>query len=199
MSIRSLILTFLVFATLPIAEASTPSSGQYRGYVMINRILRERMFEPKSGFELGYYVGQSYRAQGSNLLDLLGTYKSASASDKFRNGEPNAINLVIWHLVFAGIAKDIAQTCTGARPLDFTDEFVSRVRALCAWPERTSQSDAILLDFWLGIMSYDAPLSEFYEWKAFAHSPEMAALKGPMAVEMLAMSVLNNPYFLLRP
>ncbi len=47
-------------------------------------------------------------------------------------------------------------------------------------------------------MAFDAPLSEFQAWRVFWVSPEARGLKGEEAVEWMILSILNNPYFLLR-
>lgn len=177
----------------PLARAASPGSSEFRGYVAVNRLLRERLFLPGSTFELGQFINQEYDPQAGNLLDLLGTYKTGFGVAGFRNGKPNALNMLLWHTLFAALARDIAGVCAG-EPNVFNPSFVARVRPLCAGPLASDD----LFVFWTALLGVDAPLEEYALWEAFAMSAPMREFQGADYVESLAVSVLNNPYFLLR-
>ena len=181
----------LLFST----PAFSATSSEFRGYFSVNQILRERLFLPGTEFELGRYVAQSYSTLGGSLLDLLGTYKSSGG--KFNNGIPNALNMLLWHVLLSGLSADVGKICTREPTLDFTPTFVNSVLPLCNWPNGIARGEAVLLNFWLTVMSYDAPLTEYGEWKAFLADPE-ASFQGAEAVEWITLSVLNNRYLLLK-
>jgi hypothetical protein len=196
---KALISIIAVVVSLSASVASASIVGEFRGYVAVNRALNDRIMKDGSYLELGYYVGQSYDMTAMNLLDLLGTFKAGSAGARFRNGSPNSLNMLLWHLLLSGLSRDFAKTCAGDTSLALSAEFAARLAPLCAWPQASAMTDAVLLDFWLGLIAYDAPLTEFYEWKRFVTSGAMSGFKGAEAVEWISLSVLNNPYFLLRP
>lgn len=193
MKIKFLLLVFPL-----IARAAGPGEAEFRGYVRTNTILRERLFKPGSNFELGAYVGQQYAGYGTNLLDLLGTQKNGFAGGRFRNGIPNSLNMLIWHMLFTRLAGDVAKLCEGKNDLEFNDRLLGSVRPFCGYPEGRSDWEESLFQLWMTIMAFDAPLSEFQAWRVFWVSPEARGLKGEEAVEWMILSILNNPYFLLR-
>ncbi len=197
---QALIALIVAVLVLPASFAlASVVPGELRGYVAINRAVNERLIKDGSYLELGTYVGQNYDMMSMNLLDLLGTYKAGSAGARFRNGTPNSLNMLLWHLLLSGLARDLAKVCAGDASLPLSAEFTARLSPLCAWPQESAMTDAALLDFWLGLMAYDAPLTEFYEWKRFVTSGAMSGFRGAEAVEWLSLSILNNPHFLLRP
>lgn len=191
-------LAALLIGLSSVVHARSAGMSEYRGYVTVNRLLLERLFNPGVDFELGRSIGESYDPNTTNLLDLLGTYKTGFGSTEFRNGRPNSLNILIWHLLLSEFSKDIGRICLGKNALTFNAEFVTSVSTICRWPDgpRTEED---LFKFWTLIMDHDAPLSEFTQWETFAMSDEMSQFRGAEAVEWLALSALNNPYFLLRP
>ena len=191
----------LSIVTAPGGSRAAPQVGvsEFRGYIAVNRLLVDRLFNPGSKYELGSYVGQSYDSMSGNLLDLLGTYKTGFGVGGFRNGRPNALNMLLWHLLFSELARDIARLCGGENALAFNPSFVATVQPLCAWPSGpAARTGTALLAFWMAIMGYDAPVEEYQTWETFALGQQMVGLQGAEAVEGLALSILNNPYFLLR-
>ena len=75
------------------------------------KLLRQRLFEPGEPFQLGQYLEESYSDLGSNLLDLLGTYKGDDFGSKFKNGSPNSANMLLWHFLMASLARDVSKEC----------------------------------------------------------------------------------------
>jgi hypothetical protein len=193
MNTKMLILFFPIMAF-----AAGPGEAEFRGYVRTNNLLRERLFKPGSDFELGAYVGQHYAGYGTNLLDLLGTQKNGFAGGRFRNGIPNSLNMLIWHMLFTRLSADVAHLCAGSANLDFNASFASAVLPLCGFPIGQAVWDERLFQLWLKVIAFDAPLAEFEAWRAFWTSSAAAGLSGPEAVEWMMLSLFNNPYFLLR-
>jgi hypothetical protein len=94
----------MILAWTGMAEAAA-----FRGYLEINRVMRQRLFRPDSSFQLGQYLGESYSETGSNLLDLLGTYKGDGLDSSFKNGTANSANMLIWHFLLASFARDVSR------------------------------------------------------------------------------------------
>src|SRR5437870_2374830 len=82
----------------PLAATEVPA--QFKGYIEINRILKERIIRP-SGFQLGKYLGEGFDVPRPNsLVELLGTFVGSGTDSKFRNGSPNSVNMLLWYLAF---------------------------------------------------------------------------------------------------
>lgn len=198
MSGRSLMLSFVLLLTLPVpAQATAAGAAEFRGYMAANQLLRERVFEEGSEFQLGQYVGQSYHPMQTNLLDLLGTYKTGFGGG-FRNGKPNALNMLLWHLLLSEFSNDVAKACKGNSELDLNDAFLARLKGLCESTTGLRASQDVLFDYWLALMGHDAPVSEFREWERFVSTAPMSDLRGAEAVEQATLSILNSSYFLLK-
>ncbi len=198
--------TILLFALVSLfldfrfsaAQAAGPGAAEFRGYMKVNDLVRERLLERGSDFELSQYLGQSYDPFGTNLLDLLGTHKSGFAGGRFRNGTPNSLNMLIWHMLFSKLATDVSLLCTGEAVLPFSVGFRKAAAPFCEFPFRMANWDDQLFTLWLTVMNFDAPLTEYQEWRKFWISPQASALRGPEALEWMVLSIVNNPYFLLR-
>ena len=196
--LKCTIVLSLILFSFSGATSTNVGVSEFRGYIATNRLLRERLFMPGSSFELGTYIGQEYDPLAGNLLDLLGTYKTGFGVGSFRNGKPNALNMLLWHMLFSDLAKDVSKVCKGGNPIKFNPTFIEKVTPLCHWPNGSALSSTTLYTFWESLMGVEAPLSEFDVWEKFVSSPEMTSIRGEDAVEWLTLSVLNNPYFLLR-
>jgi hypothetical protein len=171
--------------------------GQFKGYVVINKTLHERIWESNASIKLGKYLGESYSPTSPNLLDLLGTYKGGTMGAGFQNGVPNVLNMLLWKMIFTGLSQDIAALCVNPNRPEFRAEFISRVRQLCQWPGAGAKSDTVMNAFWNSLMSYDAPYDEYYAWKNFFKTSSYKNASSSKAVEAMAMAILNNPHFLL--
>ena len=201
LSFKSTLKLYIAFVFLILAcEVSYAASGaaEYRGYVSVNRILRERFMLPGSSFELGSYVGQEYDPVSGNLLDLLGTYKTGFGVGHFRNGKPNSLNMLLWHLLLSEFAKDVAKICTGQNTLKFNAQFLDSVQGLCQWPSGNAMNSERLHIFWDRIIKHEAPETEYPLWEKFVTSNQMMHFQKGEAVEWITLSVLMNPYFLLK-
>lgn len=180
---------------LLLALALPVQAQDFRGYSTVNQILQERLIRPGADFELGQFVGQNYEA-GPNLLDLLGTYKTGGwGGSGFHNGDPNSLNMLLWHLLLSGLARDMGRICSDDQSVPYNDEILALVKRLCEWPAASAREDSLNAAFWTQTMGYDAPVDEYAEWRSFLDGLDAS---GAEAVEVIALTVLNNPYFLLR-
>ena len=198
MKIRTILYSLFLVFPFSTAMAAGPGAAEFRGYVKVNDLVRERLLESGSNFELSLYLGQNYDPFGTNLLDLLGTHKSGFAGGRFRNGTPNSLNMLIWHMLFSKLATDVSLLCTGEAALPFSVGFKNAAEPFCEFPYRATNWDDQLFTLWLTVMNFNAPLSEYEEWRKFWLSPSAANLRGPEALEWMVLSIVNNPYFLLR-
>ncbi len=221
-----LTLSTLLATLATVTRADSSVTSQYRGYAQINSMLAERVYENRSDFELSFYIGERNAVNGSGffsfpgLTQLLGMYDGAILDSKMRNSEPNAINLIIWQLVFGMLGDDIAAICdpqpvpapqpqpspspgpvvnmptTDTKPT-FRPEFVAAVKPLCAWNSGEPRDPAALFGLWTSILSFDAPEEEFQAWSDFFLNGPYRDRPAREAIAAMSVAAMMNPYFLL--
>jgi hypothetical protein len=171
--------------------------SQFRGYTEINRILKERMIR-RSGFELGRYVGEALAEPNSNsLVALLGTFQGTDTDGEFRNGDPNAFNMTLWYVLLNRFAMDVGQVCKNKNQLPLLPQFAATLKPLCSWPDASAKSETVLETFWTAVTDYEFPDDEYDAWKAFIVDT-YATKSAPDAISAMTLSILYNPYFLLK-
>ena len=173
---------------------------EFRGYAEVNKLIHERVAQ-ENGFELGQYLDKvSALPTSGDLLSLLGTFDVSDPSSTFRNGDPNSINMLLWYIALDKFATDIASHCTmGLGTLILRDEFWAALKPLCAWPEPSAKTDAVLYLFWSALLRYDAPPEEFQAWKTFfIQEPAYQNASAQTVISEMGLSALYNPYFLLK-
>lgn len=172
--------------------------GEYRGVSEIDGAIRTRMLKEGSSFSIRSYLGEF------SLGELLGIFKSSGGATLFINSKPNAANLVLYHLALRALARDVSESVclssesSSSASLFLNEAFRTTVEVLCAWPAAAARSDGALEQLWLGIMDYDAPHSEFLEWKGFLQSNALDTMTGREAIRDAVFTALYNPHFLLR-
>jgi hypothetical protein len=188
-------------------EVSTTASGGrrvggFKGYVVIDQQLRQRVVSPdRADLHLSRYLG-SYNDEFSGLVALLGGFAGPGGSSEFRNGDPNAMNMLLWELALGALAGDIAKNCApplaeGTVPL--SSSFAARLAPLCSWPDASAKTEANLQALWTGLMGFSAPPTEFAAWRDYflgADSP-YAQTPAAEAVEAMLTGIMLNPHFLL--
>jgi hypothetical protein len=187
---------------IPTWALADGEAAQFKGYTEINRVLKERVAKP-GGFELGQYLGEnSSEPSPAGLLSLLGTYLGGDTSAEFRNGDPNAMNMILWYIALSRFASDVGSRCgptpTAGAP-QLLPDFVTALTPICGWPAASAKTDQALYALWMSLLDFDAPDSEFQAWKDFVTTdPQIAQASGPQAAAALILAALYNPYFLLR-
>ena len=177
------------------AADTATSNAQFLGYDVINRNLQERVFAAGSGLNFGKYIGSEA------LGIILGQYVGDGNELNFVNGNPNATNMTLWHVGMMALAKDVSLLPSGGGTLKeamLRPAFLEALKAVSAWPDESARDEKTLLKFWLAVMSYDAPESEFIAWRDFFKSSELSGADRAAAVEGMMSTILLNPYFLLR-
>lgn len=170
------------------ARAEVPNS-QFKGIAAVSRELSSRIAPKDAPIELGRFLP----AEG--LDALLGSWANFGSEHGFRNGVPNSLNIVIWHATLSRFAAAVGESCAAPR-LALHPKFQATLRKVCAWPSEAARSDAVLQEFWLALMGYGAPETEFAAWRDFFR----AAYAGKPAAETVAamtLAITMNPHFLL--
>ena len=186
--------------------------GQFRGYELINLQLSARLLDPtilqNRYFEFSRFFAESYPLPGG-LASLLGGYSGSGTTDDFRNGTPNGVNMLLWHLGFFSLAQDLGQVCTSGSPEITTHvpgginyqldaPVFSALHAICdAGHDQTAQV-AALQAVWMAVHSYDLPEEEMQAFSAFFSGDADYLAAAPAAqIGMAVNGVFLNPLFLL--
>lgn len=188
----------LPISVLVVGSVALSAPSEFRGYEAINSLLRQRLMEPGSKFELGIYLGQPVRSIfNSNLTDLLGSYSSGAMNSKFQNGAANAANVLLWHVAVSGLARDISRLCVEPAALPVQPRFKNIVDSLCGWPAASAKEEKVLLKYWFALMGYRADQAEYEAWRDFFL--QTYANAGPAeTIAAMTLAIGNNPYFLLQ-
>ena len=101
-----------------LAQAGLTQSAQYKGWETISRELSVRMAPKDKPFNLDKFLPVD------SMDELLGTWSTFGTEHTFRNGVPNALNLMIWHVALSGFSQAVGQSCTTSR-LEFHPRFMA--------------------------------------------------------------------------
>jgi len=181
--------------------------GNYRGYEIINQVIKDRMIHKGAEFELSDYLQKKphgndlesfIESTSGNLQVLLGRNTGNGLKSGYQNAQPNSINMLLWYLVVNGLADDVASNCEGETDR-FNRDVTESMTKICAWPDPISKDDETLRGIWNLAMQYDAPEDEYLKWKEYILGADVAASKDRReAVLTLFVSAFYNPYFLLQ-
>lgn len=171
------------------AQPVHAESAQFKGLAAASRELSARIAPKNAALELDLFL------PGEDLGELLGTWAGFGSEHSFKNGVPNSLNMVIWHATLSRFAGALGDSCAAPR-LALNPRFLGTLRKLCAWPAATAKDESVLLEFWLSVMGYNAPESEFAAWRDFfrlsyGHRPAAET------VAAMTLAITMNPYFLL--
>jgi hypothetical protein len=187
-----------VIIYLIVSQVGFAEPAEFKGYFLINSTLKQRLMKPNSTFDLSEYVKEAPPMEfGFSLMDLLGTYKGSGTSGKFKNGSPNPTNMLLWHVLLSGFAADLASTCADAQALPLQEGFQQLMGQLCLWPEESAKTESNLLSFWIFMMGYEADQHEYEIWRNFILS-KYGTASSSQTLQAMTLTILNNPYFLLR-
>jgi hypothetical protein len=179
----------LLPALLVAPGASQAQSSQFKGWATISRELSVRIAPAGKPLDLDQFLP----AEGMD--DLLGTWSTYGAEHIFRNGVPNALNLAIWHVTLSGLAEAMGQSCAAPR-LTFHETFIATLQKLCAWPAAQARDEQVLLDFWTGVMGYNASEEDYTAWRDF-FLREYAAETAAKTIAAMTLAITMSPRFLM--
>ncbi|MBL8661782.1 MAG: hypothetical protein JNM29_03105 [Candidatus Odyssella sp.] len=185
---RLFALALFVLAAAPAAQAEVLSS-QFKGLASASREISRRIAPGDSPIELGKYL------PAEDLERLLGSWEGFGNEHSFRNGVPNALNMVIWHATLSRFAAAVGESCATPR-LPMQARFRATLKKVCAWPAESARDEAVLQEFWLALMGYQAPEAEYAAWRDFFRSA-YAAKPATETVAAMTLAIAMNPYFLL--
>ncbi|MGE3975232.1 MAG: hypothetical protein AB7F59_11970 [Bdellovibrionales bacterium] len=177
----------LLFITM----ISYTSQGQgltlYKGISTVSKNLSIRIGSTPDSIHLNRYLGD-------DIGQLLGYWEAGT----YRNGLPNATNLMVWHLGFDSFITHLLTTCAG-HTLEFLDpQYREFLFSFCKWPSPEVRNAEVLEKFWIQHMAYDAPYSEFLSWKALFLSETYQTTYAPDALRDMWFAIFINPHFLLK-
>lgn len=185
---RMLAVALLLVLAAGAARAEVLSS-QFKGLAAASRELSSRIAPKDAPIDLSHFL------PAEDLDPLLGSWDGFGSEHSFRNGVPNALNMVIWHATLSRFAAAMGGSCAAPR-LALHPRFQSTLRRVCAWPEEEARSETALQAFWVALMGYGAPEAEYAAWRDFVR----AAYAGKPAAEAVAamtLAITLNPHFLL--
>jgi hypothetical protein len=186
---RALLSVFACFLCLA-PQPCDAQNSQFKGWTAVSKELSVRIAPKDSPLDMNQFI------PAEDMDELLGTWFAFGTEHNFQNGSPNSLNMVIWRVALSGFAKSVGATCESPR-LKFHPRFLATLRRLCTWPSAEAKADPVLLDFWLGVMGYNAPDEEFTAWRdMFLHSSYQ---NRPAAetIEAMTLAITMNPHFLL--
>ena len=183
-------ISFVVCMSVGISPAFS-AAGHFKGLSVLSKELSARIAPDDGPIELDRFM------PADGLDDLVGTWSGFGSEHKFQNGQPNAINMVLLRLAFSSFAKSLASTCQSPQLL-LNEPFYDTLEALCTWPSDEAKSDEVLTAFWLAMMGYDAPQSEYGLWRDFVRAT-YADKTATETIEAMTLAIMLNPYFLLEP
>lgn len=197
--IRLLLCILIIFSWN--VDSAQGEATRFRGNTAISRLLRERMLTEGSSFSFSPYMydpnDSSSFVPAFSLLGLLGDY-SSSGNNEFRNGTPNSVNMLVWQLVLSLTAQEMSKYCSRSSTLPFHPAFAATLDPLCGWPSADAKSEKNLENFWIAVMGYDAPETEFLAWRDFALRSSFSEKSASETLPALFFAIVYNPHFLLR-
>ncbi len=202
----------VLFLLIQLCNASAQAATHLplKSYSKINRIVVTRLLQDPS-FQIGVYLLEhpvyTEEPLPGDPLSLLGTYDGSDTNAGFSNGDPNALNLLLWYIDLNLFADAIAQNCLPdqerkfdglGNPIYLNATAKQALQPLCQWPAASAQTDEVLYAFWSALLGFDAPLEEFNAWKTFVQqNPEYKTAPRTTVVSNIIFAALFNPYFLL--
>lgn len=171
------------------AADGTAQTSRFKGWAAISKELSTRIAPKGEPLDLDRFL------PAADMEDLLGSWSTFGSEHAFQNGLPNSISIAIWHATLSNFAKSIGASCRQPQ-LEFHPKFAGTLQTLCTWPAAGAQSDALLMDYWLAIMGYNAPEPEYVAWRDYI----LASYKDRPAAEAvtaMTLAITMNPYFLL--
>ena len=179
-------------------------SADFKGYKVINKTFQTRLFAEDSEFDIGTYLNPEVDAGNifasffsTKLTDLLGANEGNGESQRFKNGKPNTMNMLLWYMAFDQLGKDISRHCS-ENQLALNPIFSETLTAVCSPSEDYATRKSQIRKFWKSIVNFDAPEEEFESFhKLFAQKITDGESIDIVISEMVVAS-LYHPKFLLK-
>lgn len=195
---RRIFLTIAVFAISSCVMNPVMAQTRFKGRFVIEQEIRERLTN-SNDFSFDRYLTGMDANDAFTLLQLIGGFSVTVGQSTFQNGQPNAINMLLWNLVLHGLGEEVGRSCLMSVPQNLWNaQFRQALDAICLWPEASAKELVVMHDFWSALTAYDAPEQEFSAWREFFLQSSYATRPGPEAVSAMVLTALLNPNFLLK-
>jgi len=171
-------------------STSLVSAAQFKGINALSTELSARIAPEEAPIDLDRFM------PADGLDNLTGTWSTFGAEHSFQNGKPNAVNMVLFRLAFSRFAKSLAASCHSPQ-LILNEPFYETLEALCTWPSYEARTETVMMAFWLSMMGYDAPKSEYEVWRDFVRRT-YGQTDPEETIESMTLAIMLNPYFLLQ-
>lgn len=187
---RRMALTFVaVLALGSAAAAAHAQTSRFKGWAAISKELSTRIAPKSEPLDLDRFL------PAEDMEDLLGSWSTFGSEHSFQNGLPNSVSMAIWHATLSGFARAMGRSCTKPE-LALHARFAQTLAAICKWPAATAKADAVLMDYWTGVMGYNAPQSEYEAWRDYVLASYGKKTAAETVTDM-TLAITMNPYFLL--
>jgi hypothetical protein len=181
-------LALMLGAGTSVAETNVP---RFKGMAIISSELSARIATREEPFELDQFI------PADGLDELAGTWSSFGTEHHFTNGEPNPVNMVILYASLSGFAEAMGKSCAEPQ-ISLNDSFADTLEQICDWPNADAKSEPAMMEFWLGLMGYDAPKEEFLAWRDYFLSPRYRDRPASEVIAAMTLAIAMNPYFLVQ-
>lgn len=163
------------------------AQARYKGYAEINTQLFSRILTPSSfgfvslfdvslssdtpvtGISTGTGTSTSSGGTGELMKPLLGIH-APNGNNEFKNGTPNEMNALVWHLAMELLATDVAQRCERKTTLVYKETFAAVLDGLCQKKPGEPFDEILLSKFWSLLVAFDAPPDEYRHWRDFLNA-----------------------------
>jgi hypothetical protein len=171
-----------------------------RGYAEINLRTSYRLMDQAQLESSSFTLSTYFEGAASDLTQLLGSFPSNNLTSSFKNGTPNAANLLFYCILFASLAQDLAQACYGQTSrAPFNQELFSSITLACQTPLPWHQNNDLEMQrIWLSLAGYDLPLTEYLAWRDEFTNDHWIKISRAEWMRSLIVAVFMNPYFLVR-
>lgn len=172
-----------------VASEGLAQSSQFKGWETVSRELSVRIAPKDKPLQLDQFLPVD------SMDELLGTWSTFGTEHTFRNGVPNALNLMIWHVGLSRFSNAVGQSCT-TPSLEFHPRFMATLQKLCRWPAAEARDEAVLLEFWTSVMGHSASADEYIAWRDF-FTGEYGDRAAAETIAAMTLAITMNPRFLL--
>ena len=140
-----------------INEDATP----LKGYKAISQTVRERIVNDSS-FELIKYLQAESQTAGGSILSLLGGYEGRGTTMSNQSAIPGPMNMLLWFAIVDGLAKDVANHCSGTEILiPLNDRVQAAIKSVCDISIDPTESAK---DLWVFLVKQDQSELQKQHW-----------------------------------
>ena len=156
-------------ALCAMAADGAAQTSRFKGWATISKELSTRIAPKGETLELDRFL------PADDMEDLLGSWSTFGSEHAFQNGLPNSVSIAIWHATPVELRQEHRRVLPPAAVRVPCQVRRRLLQKLCTWPAAGAKTDALLMDYWLSIMGYNAPEAEYVAWRDYF----LASYQGP--------------------